>query len=93
MKRYVVSVSERVFDEIDSISDFIIPISTPEHAIRYKNQLIAEIQTLSYLADAILFRIGKQPKNVTLKQKGLSHKTKSGMWLSILMAIMSLLTN
>jgi hypothetical protein len=49
MKYYNVSVSKTILAEIEEISDFIISISTPEHAIRYKNQLISEIETLSYL--------------------------------------------
>lgn len=53
MKYYKVSVSKTVLAEIEEIADFIISISTSEHAIRYKNQLIAEIATLSYLADVI----------------------------------------
>ncbi len=76
MKHYVVSVSEKVFDEIDSISDFIISVSTPEHAIRYKNQLIAEIKTLSYLADAIAFSDWKTAKECHPQAKRLITQNK-----------------
>ena len=78
MKHYVVSVKDAVFDDIDSIADFIISISTPEHAIRYKNQLISEIATLSYLADAIAFSDWKTAMECHPKAKRLI--TKNRKW-------------
>ncbi len=78
MKRYLVSVRNDVFDDIDSISDFIISISTPEHAIKYKNQLISEIETLSYLADTMGFSQWKTAKKFHPKAKRLI--TKNRKW-------------
>ncbi|MBQ6771103.1 MAG: hypothetical protein IJP44_09035 [Bacteroidales bacterium] len=78
MKHYTVSISNAVLDDIDSISDFIISISTPEHAIKYKNQLISEINTLCYLADTIGFTQWKAAKKFHPKAKRLI--TKNRKW-------------
>lgn len=77
MKRYTVSVSDDVFDELDSIADFIISISTPEHAIRYKNQLINEIGELSYLAGPMAYSQWKTAKEIHPKAKRLITKNKA----------------
>lgn len=69
MKYYRVSVSKTVLAEIEEISDFIISISTPEHAIRYKNQLISEIGTLSYLGGIINYSQWKIAKKCHPKAK------------------------
>lgn len=37
MNYYKVAVSKNVFAKIEEIADFIIKISTPEHAVKYKN--------------------------------------------------------
>jgi hypothetical protein len=53
MKEYKVKILDSVFDDIDSLADFIVSVSLPEHAIRYVRELGAEIMTLRYLADVI----------------------------------------
>jgi len=73
MKYYNVSVSKTILAEIEEISDFIISISTPEHAIRYKNQLISEIETSSYLAGIINYSQWKTAKKVSSKSETLYH--------------------
>ena len=78
MKYYKVSVSKTVLAEIEEISDFIISISTPEHAVRYKNQLISEIATLSYMADIINYSQGKTAKKYHPKAK--RYITKNKKW-------------
>lgn len=76
MNHYKVDISQEVFAEIEDIADFIIKISTPEHAIRYKNQLIGEIATLSYMADVINFSQWKVAKRCHPKAKRLITKNK-----------------
>ena len=78
MKYYKVSVSKTVLAEIEEISDFIISISTPEHAVRYKNQLISEIATLSYLAGIINYSQWKTAKKYHPKAK--RYITKNRKW-------------
>ena len=78
MKHYRVSVSKTVLAEIEDIADFIISISTPEHAVRYKNQLISEIATLSYMADTINYSQWKTAKRFHPKAKRLI--TKNRKW-------------
>ena len=41
-----------VWFDIATFSDFIIKVSSPEHAKRYTQQLLDELATLSYLASA-----------------------------------------
>ena len=77
MKYYNVSVSKTILAEIEDISDFIISISTPEHAVRYKNQLISEIATLSYMADIINYSQWKTAKKYHPKAKRYITKNKS----------------
>jgi plasmid stabilization system protein ParE len=53
MKEYKIKILDSVFDDIDSLADFIVSVSLPEHAVRYVRELGAEIMTLRYLADII----------------------------------------
>lgn len=53
MREYKVRVLDSVFDDIGRIADFIISVSTPDHAVKYVRQLGAEIMTLRYLAGVI----------------------------------------
>lgn len=53
MKEYKIKILDSVFDDIDSLADFIVGVSLPEHAVRYVRELRAEIMTLRYLADII----------------------------------------
>ena len=78
MKYYKVSVSKTVLAEIEEISDFIISISTPEHAIRYKNQLISEIATLSFWGGIINNSQWKTAKKCHPKAK--RYITKNRKW-------------
>ena len=39
MKEYNVRILDTVFDDIDDIADFIVSISTPEHAAKYAREL------------------------------------------------------
>lgn len=78
MKYYKVSVSKTVLAEIEEISDFIISISTPEHAIRYKNQIIGEIATLSYLGGIINYHNGNWQKGIIPKRNVILQKIRNG---------------
>lgn len=53
MKEYKVRILDTVFADIDYIADFIVSVSTLEHAAKYARELGAEIMTLRYLADFI----------------------------------------
>lgn len=53
MKEYKVRILDTVFSDIDDIADFIVSVSTLEHAAKYARELGAEIMTLRYLADFI----------------------------------------
>lgn len=53
MKEYKVRILDTVFADIDDLADFIVSVSTPEHATRYARELGAEIMTLKYIADVI----------------------------------------
>lgn len=53
MRKYKIVVSEDVDKDFNDIADFITSLNTVDSAIVYKNNLIAEIAELSYLADSI----------------------------------------
>ena len=53
MKVYAVKILDTVFADIDDIAEFIVNVSTPEHAVRYARELQAEIMSLRYLAGII----------------------------------------
>lgn len=53
MKEYKVRILDVVFNDIDDIADFIVSVSTLEHAVKYARELSAEIMTLRYLAGII----------------------------------------
>lgn len=76
MNYYKVAISKNVFTEIEEIADFIIKISTPEYAIKYKNQLISEIAALSYMADVINYSQWKVAKRCHPKAKRMITKNK-----------------
>ena len=54
MKEYTDKILDSVFADIDNIADFIVEVSTVEHAVKYVRELQAEIMTLRYLAGIIL---------------------------------------
>ncbi|MBR3412148.1 MAG: hypothetical protein IKG81_05620 [Bacteroidales bacterium] len=53
MREYTVRILDSVFADIADIADYIVEISTPEHAAKYARELQAEIMTLRYLAGII----------------------------------------
>ena len=53
MKEYKVKIHDTAFADIEDIADFIVKVSTPEHALEFTKRLGAEIMSLSYLADVI----------------------------------------
>ena len=53
MKEYEVRILDIVFNDIDSIADYFVKVSTPEHAARYSRELQAEIMSLRYFAGII----------------------------------------
>ena len=55
MNNYTVVIHRRVYEQISEIQDFIAGIHTYSAAEKYSNKLFDEIETLSYLADAIKY--------------------------------------
>lgn len=55
MKTYTVIVRDEVFADIDLLADYIISLSTAEHAEAYTHMLVQEIRALEYLAAMIPF--------------------------------------
>ena len=53
MRVYAVRILGTVFADIDEIAEFIVSVSSPEHAVRYVDELQAEILSLRYLAGII----------------------------------------
>lgn len=53
MRVYAVRILDTVFADIDEIAEFIVSVSSPEHAVRYVDELQAEILSLRYLAGII----------------------------------------
>ena len=53
MKEYTVKILDTVFADIDNIADYIVKVSTPEHAAKYSRELQAEIMSLRYFAGII----------------------------------------
>ena len=53
MNVYTVRILDTVFADIGDIADYIVAVSTPEHAAKYARELQAEIMSLSYLAGII----------------------------------------
>lgn len=53
MKEFKVRILDTVFADIDDIADFIVSVSTFEHAAKYAREIGAEIMALRYLADII----------------------------------------
>ncbi|MBO4586880.1 MAG: hypothetical protein J5677_03580 [Bacteroidales bacterium] len=50
-RRVIIPLSVRLY--LDEISNHIIEISRPEHAVRYVHEMVAEINELSYMADML----------------------------------------
>jgi plasmid stabilization system protein ParE len=53
MNVYTVRILDTVFADIGDIANYIVAVSTPEHAAKYARELQAEIMSLSYLAGII----------------------------------------
>ena len=51
MNNYQLNVRQEVFDDIEDIRQFIVSVGSKDLAIQYTENLIAEIEKLSYLAD------------------------------------------
>ena len=53
MKVYAVKILDTAFADIDKIAEFVVSVSTLEHAVKYVHELQAEIMSLRYLAGII----------------------------------------
>ena len=81
MTEYQVIIPLSVKLYMDDISDQIIAISRPEHAIRYIHEMIAEIRTLSYLTDAL--PNSQSPFVKKIHPEGKRLNIKHGTWCII----------
>ena len=55
-------LSDEVLADMEDISDFIIAVSRPSHAERYIFEILAELNTLSYLGTILQKTKYKYPK-------------------------------
>lgn len=53
MRERYLHVNDRVYDAVEEIAEYIVSLSTPEHARRYTRQILDEIRELAHYADAI----------------------------------------
>lgn len=53
MTEYTVKILDTVIADIDDLANYIVEVSTPEHAAKYARELQAEIMSLRYLAGII----------------------------------------
>ena len=57
-----VILSDEAQEDIDDVSDFIIAVSRPSHAVRYAHEMLSELNTLSYMAVALADSMYVYPK-------------------------------
>lgn len=58
MREYKVRVLDSVFDDIGGIADFIISVSTPDHAVKYVRQLYDDPFPYATPAAGVSFKAG-----------------------------------
>ena len=51
MNNYKLNVKQEVYDDIEDIRQFIVSVGSRDLAIQYTENLLSEIEKLSYLAD------------------------------------------
>ena len=51
MNNYKLNVKQEVYDDIEDFKQFIVTVGSRDLAIQYTENLLAEIEKLSYLAD------------------------------------------
>jgi len=78
MNNYTVVIHRRVYGQISEIQDFIASIHTYSAAEKYSKQLFDEIESLSYLADAMQYTQWKVAKQFHPHAKRLI--TKNRKW-------------
>jgi len=76
MKTYQIQIKKGVKKNIELIKDFIVNKTNIEHAILYTEELYAEIESLTYLADYIKISEWKTGKRFSKKEKVLVTKNK-----------------
>lgn len=53
MNNYILNVKQEVYDDIENIRNFIITVGSKELALKYTQNLLSEIEDLTYLADTM----------------------------------------
>ena len=81
MKERQVILPLSVREYIGEIADYIIELSTHDHALRYVHELVAEINNLSYLADAL--PASDSPFVLKYHGKAKRFNAKHGVWCVI----------
>ena len=52
MKEYTVRILDTVFADIDDIANYIVEVSTPEHAAKYARELQADMKKVQWTFDS-----------------------------------------
>ena len=78
MNNYQLNVKQEVFDDIEDIRQFIVSVGSKDLAIQYTENLIAEIEKLSYLADKMQLSRWKVAKKYHTQARRLI--TKNRKW-------------
>lgn len=77
MKKYKLLIHERVFDQISDIQEYVASVGTYIAAVNYSNRLFDEIESITYLADAISYTQWQVAKRYHPKAKRLiTHNKK-----------------
>ncbi len=83
-----VMLSNEVLTDMEDISDFIIAVSRPSHAERYIIEILAELNSLSYLGAILQKTKYGYPKRFHPEAKMLNYTTNLCVPFSTLMEIM-----
>lgn len=78
MKKYKIAISNKVYEDLKRIGDFILSRHTHEAANKYLKSLYEDISTLEYLAPILPYSEWDTIKNIN--PKGKRHLSKNKHW-------------
>lgn len=67
-----------VRDYLGEIADYIVGLNSPEHAVSYVHEFVAEINRLSYLADSL--PVSTSPFILQYHEHAKRFNVKQGVW-------------
>ena len=76
MKKYKIAISNKVYEDLEHIGDFILSKHTQEAANKYLKSLFEDISTLEYLAAVLPYSEWETIKEINPKGKRLLSKNK-----------------